>query len=127
MLDARLRGKSSPRRPGKRYGLREVLVAEISQEGTRLAHSLAWIRPLGTGDWQRPTSLLRTTQGLSLRGHSLLNWLEPTVNLLESNLALQAMAFLAVPDPPLQRRQEIKGDIRRLEVPRVGVGHVMGQ
>ena len=53
------------------------------------------------------------------------NAIVPAVELAERQFALQPMPLLTIADLLVQSRQQIKGDIRRLEIPGISVCHVM--
>src|ERR1700720_3831992 len=50
---------------------------------------------------------------------------EPDLKLLQGELTLQAMAFLAVADLAVERGQQIESDIGRLKISALGAGDVM--
>src|SRR5215470_16548987 len=52
---------------------------------------------------------------------------QPAVEFGESQVTLRAMTFLAISNLLLQRRQQVEGDICRLEISRIGVGEVVRQ
>ena len=52
---------------------------------------------------------------------------KPLIKLLQCQLALQAVTFFAIPNSSVEWRQQVKRDVRRLEVFWVGVGDVMRQ
>jgi hypothetical protein len=51
----------------------------------------------------------------------------PAVEGLERLLALPAMALAAVTDPRFEWRQQVEGDVGRLEVAGIGVGDVVNE
>jgi hypothetical protein len=50
----------------------------------------------------------------------------PGVELLQSEFALQAVAFFAVANFSVESGQQVERDIRGLKIFRVGMGDVMG-
>ena len=60
-----------------------------------------------------------------LRGIADARFHHPLIERSEGPLALQPVPLLLVADAVLERRQQIEGDVRRLEVFRFGMGQVM--
>jgi hypothetical protein len=52
--------------------------------------------------------------------------LHPPIKFPQSQITLQAMPLLAIPNLRLQRREQIKRDIRRLKVLGIRVRHIVG-
>src|SRR5215472_12491787 len=52
---------------------------------------------------------------------------QPTIELMESQLALRAMTLLAISNLTIERRKQIESDIRRLKISRIRVGDIMRQ
>jgi hypothetical protein len=76
--------------------------------------------------WLRSTSALNCANPSRSSG-SQRNAILPVVELAERQFALQPMPLLTIADLLVQRRQQIKGDIRRLEIPGISVCHVVGE
>src|SRR5271169_3916626 len=92
--------------------------SSAQRDESQLASPLASLRALRS----RSLSGLRFTRGKHRAGS-----FHPVGELLQRSLTLQPMTFLAVTNLFLQPWQEIKCDVRGLEVLRVRMGHVVRQ